>query len=332
MKRKNLLNLSLVSFGVIISFLCISGVLMSKAYAEPPTFDSNMGMYISLAENPFTADDEKTKITQKDNSVEITSAITYSDNFKGNVTYTWHYKLDGTDTWIDIDSTGETLDFDTSTLAPGNYIFQVVAKDDLGNSCTQDFKITVSGDTLPSSGKTDKDGKVVLNDNKQDPTKDQGGDNIGNTTITITDEDGNPIENAEVEIDDDGKIHIKLPDGTEKTDVIIKVTDDNENPIENKPVEVLNPDDTVRVDSLTDKNGEIHAPVTKEKEDSATDETDNSSSENKTASGDTNKEESKSSLPTTGDKTLDFLIVFGAIDLMAIVVIAVTLLRKKEGR
>ncbi len=110
-----------------------------------------------------------------------------------------------------------------------------------------------------------------------DPSDTQKDGSKGHTTVTVMgkDADGNytqPIGGAEVTINQDGSIEVKLPEGTQSQDVEIQVTDpdDNNKGLNGRDVLVLNPDGTKRIEGQTEthsypngtsKDGVLLAPA-----------------------------------------------------------------------
>lgn len=126
---------------------------------------------------------------------------------------------------------------DKTTPVPGLKIAFSDQKDKTADGATNEFgRLTVPHESLPSSGITDKKGDTPELGNE---TKD-GTEIIRNVNVERSDS-GEPIEGAEVSINENGKITVVLPDG-EKVDrhnpVTVTVTDENGKAVKGEPVVV----------------------------------------------------------------------------------------------
>ena len=124
---------------------------------------------------------------------------------------------------------------------PSNILMQLKNN----GSVTLTFTTTITYENAETSGDT---GKVVI----LDPT--DGKDK----TITVVDGDGKPIPGVIIEIDEDGKTNVIIPEDKKDSDVIIKIEDEEGNPVPDKKVEVKDEDGTSRGEGTTNDEGRVN--------------------------------------------------------------------------
>ena len=144
-----------LAIGVLCLCPCVALALNDEV-------ESDTGVYLKAIENPFQVTDENKATTEllSGNSFTLKSSITYSKAYKGIVTYSWRYSTDNGNTWIDLDCNSDTL---TITQAnAGSYLYEVTARDNIGNSCSETFKVSVAPAPQSSNGDNNTANNTML--------------------------------------------------------------------------------------------------------------------------------------------------------------------------
>lgn len=118
----------------------------------------------------------------------------------------------------------------TEVIANGNVTLQFLLKVDYDNTEI-----------------TDENGKAQVFDMK----------NNTDQVITITDEKGNPVQGAVVEIDKEGKTDIQLPEESEDKNIVISKQNEDGVPDVGKKMEVSDNNGTSRGEGTTDSEGKV---------------------------------------------------------------------------
>lgn len=177
---------------------------------------------------------------------------------------------------------------------------------DIKTGSTGDITLTAKWEKDAVDNTTDENGQITV----VDPTT---GENI---VITVKDDENEPVKDAIVTIDENGKVNIELPDNVSGK-MNVNISDEEGIGIENKQATVVYKDG-VTFDGVSDVNGDVVWIVTPDTEptpdadddntDTDTTTTDNngSTSDNSGSSSSSTNSGSatSSSMPQTGDDTL----------------------------
>lgn len=179
---------------------------------------------------------------------------------------------------------------------------------DIKSGSTGDITLTAKWEKNAVDNTTNENGQITV----VDPTT---GENI---VIIVKDDENNPVEDAVVIIDENGKVKIELPDNVSGKMSVNISTEDGDG-IENKQATVVYKDG-VTFNGVSDVNGDVVWIVTPDDntdgDDTDADTTDNTSPDITDSNGtsndngsssnisSTNESATSSSMPQTGDDTL----------------------------
>ena len=159
MQKKNCLHTPTYVLCLLISLaIGVLGLSPCVALAFNDEVESDTGVYLKAIENPFQVTDENKATTEvlAGDSFTLKSSITYSKAYKGTVTYSWRYSTDNGNIWIDLDCNSDTL---TITQAnAGSYLYEITARDNIGNSCSETFKVSA----VPAPQSSNGDNNTML--------------------------------------------------------------------------------------------------------------------------------------------------------------------------
>ena len=171
---------------------------------------------------------------------------------------------------------------------------------DIKTGSIGDMTLTAKWEKDAVDNTTDENGQIVVTD----PTT---GEDI---VITVKDDTNEPVKDAVVTIDENGKVNIELPDNASGK-MNVNISDEEGTGIENKQATIVYKDG-VTFDGVSDANGDVVWIVTPDADDDNTD-TDATTTDNNGSTSDNSGSSSSptnsgsatsSSMPQTGDDTL----------------------------
>lgn len=142
---------------------------------------------------------------------------------------------------------------------------------DKDSGAVKDISVTVSDISEKSAaGTTDENGKITVPPLSEDYTDAEGKAKVNGMNILVADE-AQPIENAFIKVDENGKINVTLPEANKidiKNRISVTVTDNENKPVKGLTVLVTEtaPEDAETeakaAEDVTDTNGKITVPPT----------------------------------------------------------------------